>query len=69
MNCEILKRYRESRNLTQEKMARQLGIAHSGYVCVENGYKESAKLPTNMVQHLPLVTVKIQMKLQMVHMN
>ena len=40
MNCEMLKKYRESKNLTQEKMAKQLGIAHSGYVCVENGYKE-----------------------------
>ena len=39
MNYEMLKRYRESKNLTQEKMAKQLGIAHSGYVCVENGYK------------------------------
>ena len=40
MNYEKLKRYREEKHLTQEKMARQLGIAHSGYVCVENGYKE-----------------------------
>ena len=40
MNCEKLKEYRSLKNLTQEKMARQLGIAHSGYVCVENGYKE-----------------------------
>ncbi len=40
MNCEKLKKYREMKNLTQEKMASKLGIAHSGYVCVENGYKE-----------------------------
>ena len=40
MNCEKLKQYREMKNLTQQKMARQIGIAHSGYVCVENGYKE-----------------------------
>ncbi len=40
MNCEKLKRYREIKNLTQEKMANKLGIAHSGYVCVEKGYKE-----------------------------
>lgn len=40
MNYQKLKKYREEKNLTQEKMARQLGIAHSGYVCVENGYKE-----------------------------
>ena len=40
MNCEKLKTYREMKNLTQEKMAKALGIAHSGYVCLENGYKE-----------------------------
>lgn len=40
MNCEKLRKYREMKNLTQQKMASKLGIAHSGYVCVENGYKE-----------------------------
>ena len=40
MNCEKLKKYREMKNLTQQRMAKQIGIAHSGYVCVENGYKE-----------------------------
>ncbi len=40
MNYQILKNYRESRNITQKIMAKKLGIAHSGYVCVENGYKE-----------------------------
>lgn len=37
---EKLKAYRKAKNLTQEKMAKMLGIAHSGYVCIENGYKE-----------------------------
>ena len=40
MNCEKLRKYREMKHLTQQKMASKLGIAHSGYVCVENGYKE-----------------------------
>lgn len=40
MDCEKLIKYRKMQDLTQEKMAKRLGIAHSGYVRLENGYRE-----------------------------
>jgi transcriptional regulator with XRE-family HTH domain len=40
VNVNKLKEYRQINNLTQEQMAKRLGIAHSGYVCIEKGYRE-----------------------------